>query len=330
MKLQRREKILAAVTAGLVALSAGWILFFSGGSLSYAELSRQRDDLVTQVNRKEMAVKKAAQAARRLAEWQHRALPSDATDARALYQTWLRELAERFQFHQLNVDASASGQQSQRNTFTLFAFTLHGRTNLVKLVEFLYAFSSAGHLHQIRSIDVKPVENSPELDVSLTVEAMSLPGADRTNKLTTAQNKTLPRAKLADYSKTIVGRNVFGPFRPAGNAMGMGADAAQTTFVTAIVGGDRGEVWLIERTSGRDWKLHEGEHLQAGSLQGTIKTIGTSDVTIDVDGHLRRYRCGDQLRGGEEVREPGPADPPHRGTVDLPPRTKREESKPLR
>ena len=320
MKLQRREKILVAVAVGLVALSAAWVLFFAGGSRSYAELSARRDQLVMQVNKKEMNVKMAAIAARRLAEWQHCALPSDATDARALYQTWLRELAERFQFRQLNVNAS--GQQSQRNTFTLFAFTLHGRTSLAKLVEFLYAFSSAGHLHQIRSIDVKPVENPPELDVSLTVEAMSLPGADRTNKLTTMQNKTLHRAKLSEYSEKIVGRNVFGPVRAAGNSLETAADAAQTTFVTAILGGDGGEVWLIERTTGKDWKLHEGEHLQAGSLQGTVKAIGTHDVTIDLGGHLRRYRCGDHLRGGEEVPEQGQPSTPRNGHDSLPSRTK--------
>ena len=74
------------------------------------------------------------------------------------------------------------------------------------------------------------------------------------------------------------------------------------SLVHAVDG--RGEVWLVERTSGKDWKLHDGERLEIGLLRGTVRTIGTHDVTVDVGGRLRRYRTGDNLGGGEEMQKP--------------------------
>ena len=311
MKLQRREKILAAAAVGLVLLSAAWFLLFSGGSLSYRQLEVRCDQLETQVRKKEADVKAAKVAEKRLADWQRRALPSDTTDAPVLYQTWLRQLTDRLQFQQPTIQSTPV--QSKPKTFTLWTFKVRGRTSLSKLVEFLYEFYSAGHLHQIRLIDVKTIPNSTDLDVNIDVEAMSLPGADRKGELTKERSKSFGLAKLSDYSKRIEQRNLFGPFRPAGAP----PDAAQTTFVTGIVAVEgRGEVWLVDRTTGKDWKLHEGETLQVGLFQGRVKAISMDEITIDVGGRLRRYHKGDNLRGGEEVggpQQPGPPRMRHNG-----------------
>lgn len=298
MKMQRREKILAATAGGLALLLALWFLFFSGGGLSYDQLRARRDQLALDVAKKEREVRAAEAAKRRLADWRRRSLPSDAAEARVLYQAWLRELVDRMQFQQPTVEST--GVESKARTSSLLKFKVHGRANLAKLTEFLYEFHSAGHLHQIRLIDVGTVPNSADLDVNIDVEALSLPGAECKNKLTEDRGKTLGPAKLSDYSNPIVKRNLFGPFRPT--AVQQPPDAAQSTFVTAILAVDgRGEAWLIDRTSGRDWKLHQGEPFQVGTFRGTVKTIGSRDVVVEVEGRLRRYRSGDNLRGGEEM-----------------------------
>jgi hypothetical protein len=299
MKLQRREKILAAAAGGLALVAAAWFLLFSGGNLSYGQLRDRRDQLAAEVTKKEGDVRAAARAAKRLAEWQRRALPSDVTDARAHYQTWLRELADRLQFQQPTIEST--GVESRPKAFTLLKFKVHGRTNLFGLAAFLYEFYSAGHLHQIRLLDIAAVPNSRDLEVNIDVEAMSLPGADRKSGLTAEHGKALRLSKPSDYSRKIVARNLFGPFRPP---MSGPPDMAQSTFVTAILAVDgRGEVWLIDKTSGADWKLHEGERFRLGFLPGSVKAIGAREVTIELGGQLRRYRNGDSLRGGEEVRE---------------------------
>jgi hypothetical protein len=293
MTLQRREKILAAAAGGLTLLLALWFLFFSGRSLSHDQLSERRDKLQVEVEKKQRQVKAAEASVRRLAEWRRRALPSDVAEARVLYQAWLRELADRFEFRQPSVEST--GQEPRSQTATLLKFNVRGRTKLAKLTEFLHEFYRAGHLHQIRVIDVSKTPNSTDLTVNLEVEALSLPGADRKNKLTELQNKAIPSAELSTYKDAIVKRDLFAPFRPTGDEP---PDAAQTTFVTAILGVDGvGEVWLVDRGSGKDWKLHVGEPLEVGSVKGTVKSIGTHGVVVEIDGQPRRYRTGDNLRG---------------------------------
>jgi hypothetical protein len=309
MKLQRREKILGAVAGGLTLLLAVWFLFFSGGSLSYGRLCARRDQLAPEVAKKERAVKAAAVAARRLAEWQRRALPSDVAEARVQYQAWLRELVDRLRFQQPTIEST--GVETRPQTYSLLKFKVHGRTDRAKFTEFLHEFYSAGHLHQIRMMDISRVPNSTDLEVSIDVEALSLPDADRKNKLTEDPGKSLRLVQLVDYSKTIVKRDLFAPFRPVEKHEP--PDAAKSTFVTAILAVDgRGEVWLVDRTTGKDRKLHVGEQLEVGSLRGTVKSIGTHDLVVDVGGRLRRYRSGDNLgsggdspRGGDRFRGGG-------------------------
>ena len=130
MKLQRREKILAAAAGGLALLLIVWFLFFSGGPLSYDRLSVRRDQLKLEVAKKEHEVSAAESAARRLAEWQHRALPSDVSEARVQYQAWLRELADRLQFQQATIEST--GVESRPKVFSLLKYKVHGRTNLVR------------------------------------------------------------------------------------------------------------------------------------------------------------------------------------------------------
>ena len=47
----------------------------------------------------------------------------------------------------------------------------------------MYRFYSAGFLHQIRKLNVKPVPNSTDLQVNLIIEALSLPTAVAENEL---------------------------------------------------------------------------------------------------------------------------------------------------
>jgi hypothetical protein len=310
MKLQRREKILAAAAGGLTLLLIVWFLFFSGGPLSYDRLSARRDQLKLEIAKKEREVSAAENAARRLAAWQLRALPSEVSEARVQYQAWLRELADRLRFQQPTIEST--GVETRAQASTLLKFKVHGRTNLFSLARFLYDFYSAGHLHQIRLIDISTIPNSRDLEVNLDVEALSLPGADRKNKLTEERGKSLQLANFMDYGKTIFRRDLFSPFRQ--REIRQERDVAKTTFVTAILTVEgRGEVWLVDRTSGKDWKLHVGESLEVGSLQGTVKSIGLHDFVADVEGQLRTYHSGDKLRSAEENTSAPPGRPGPQG-----------------
>lgn len=93
MKLQRREKMLAGLTLGLIGLAGLWFLFFFGESRSDEQLIADQTKLTDEIKEKEKLVQAAGRDAKRLAEWQRRALPAEPSLARSLYRNWLSSLA---------------------------------------------------------------------------------------------------------------------------------------------------------------------------------------------------------------------------------------------
>ena len=299
MKLNRREKILACAAGGLIAAIAVWLLLVAGDGRSAGKLRTERSRLAAEVDGKQNLLEAAARDAKRLAAWQHRALPADPVVARSLYQNWLRSLANRVNFRHLNVESKEA--ESRRDAFTRISFSIHAQASLAELTEVLYEFYSAGPFHQIRRMDVKPQENSRDLDVNLAVEALSLPGADAKDHLCKEPGHGLRLAKLADYRVPIVARNLFAPYAPPMKEKTN--DVAEYAFITAFieVAGSR-QVWLQDRTADKTWRLAEGATFEVGGVRGTVQTIApTREVVVDFDGHRRRLHDGDNLRGGVEV-----------------------------
>jgi hypothetical protein len=298
--LKKREKILAALAGGLVLAVIAGVLLFTGDGRPGGQLRGERDRLAAEVEKKQGKLDAARRSAEQLAAWERRALPTDATSARSLYQNWLRGLADRVRLRQVKLDSGEA--QSRRNMYTLFSFTVRGRATLLQLARFLHEFYAAGHLHQVRRLDMKPVEGSSDLDVTLNIEALSLPGADRAEKLSQEPGTWLKLVQLSDYN-LIAQRNLFSP--PASARTGPppsppSLDAAQFTFVTAIIKDVDGQtqVWLVDRMAGKTLKLNQGERFQIGPVQGRVAQIGTDDVVVELDGRSRRLRLGDHLRGG--------------------------------
>ena len=305
MKLNRREKILAGAAGGLVLALAAWALAFSGDTRSRVVLRAARDRLAADVQSKRERVDAVKQSQQRLAQWERRALPSDLHAARSQYQTWLRGRADRAGFRQLNIDSSEG--QARRKAYTLFSFTVRGRAGLGELTQFLYDFYSAGHLHQIRRMEIKPIEDSQYLDVTITVEAVSLPGADRKDELTKEPGSGLREVKLSAYRDPIVRRNLFVPYSPVIREERPSFDVARYAVVTGITSVDgRRELWLEDRTAGKRWRLHEGEGFQVGKIRGTVKSIGADSAVIEFDGRERQLALGNNLRSEPRGAERGP------------------------
>jgi hypothetical protein len=311
MTWQRREKILAGAAGALVALVALWFLLFSA-ERSTAQLEGDRNRLAADVQRKQTELNVASRDRKQLGEWQRRALPSDRTLARSLYQNWLRGLANQRNFRQLTVETKEIVSKSNIATFT---FTMHANAALAELTQFLYDFYAAGHLHQIRTLDITPIEKSKDLGLTIIVEAVSLPDADRKDQLTKELGHGLKKAKLADYRDPIVKRDLFAAFiaGPTPGAAPPGAadkvDPGKFAFVTGFteVDGVR-EVWLQDRMGGKTYQLSEGERFQIGPLSGKVQSIGSNrEVVVEFDGKQCRLHDGQNLRDGVEI---GPAEKP--------------------
>lgn len=322
MKLQRREKILAGVTLGLVGLGGLWFLLFAGDSRSADQLVQERTKLTSEIELKQRQLQAAARDAKRLAQWQRRALPADLPLARSLYRNWLSSLAASVNLRKPTLVAVEAG--ARRDQFTRISFTLRAQAALGDLVEFMYKFYKAGFLHQIRKMDIKPIQNSRDLDVNFSIEALSLPTAESKKKLPENAPYVLQLARLSDYRDPIVSRDFFHAYvrPPARSRRREGTvDPADFAFVTGFteVDGGAAKVWIQDRIAGKPWKLGIGESFAVGNAKGTVESIRPEgEAIVEFDGHRRLLRVGDNLRGGVEIQEPRPKQPDEDGNSTAP------------
>ncbi len=333
MRLRRREKVLAVVVAVALAIvlwQLGLVLIrsrLSTPGVSLSDLRAQRNTKQKVLDDHRRTVERAEQAATRLAQWQRRCLPSDPAAARAHYQDWLRELIERLDFRGREV---FSGEPQSRQgpggvpIYTVFPFRIQGRATLEQVVEFLHAFYTAGHLHKVRRLTLYPAEGSGLLDVSVSIEALSLPRADRRDTLSEVHSDRLKLDDVEAYLQQIDRRLMEGqryverggvfaayvppappprppepppPYQPPPSPPRF--DHCKYTKVSAILEIDgKPRVWLLVQTTGERRELGEGEAFEIGGTRGRVIRIGLHEVEIELDGEYRLLASGETLREG--------------------------------
>jgi hypothetical protein len=300
MKLQRREKILIAVAGGLLVTILGFFFFLFGDVPPVEKLLADRTHWKEDVAKKESQLRAAKDDKARLDDWSRRAVPAEQD----IYTNWLSNLATKFITKPFTLVPAQP--DLHKGIYTKFSFTLSGHASLANLTDFLYQFYKAGHLHQITRMVIKPVPNSPDLEVNLTVEALSLPGVDRKDLIKEEGHSLQQGKSLTDYRQPITKRNLFAAFVSRDRKSTV--DVAQFTYVTGVTDVDGKKlVWIQNRMGGRLWKLGEGEKFEIGDIRGIVQKINPAkdmdEVVLDVDGHRRLLRAGDNLRGGVEVKK---------------------------
>jgi hypothetical protein len=177
------------------------------------------------------------------------------------------------------------------------------------VVKFLYDFYSANHLQKIRNLSLTP--DKDKLTVSIDVEAMMLPAAERKDDLLKDPLPKLAKGDLSAYEKLIGGRDLFvkgGPPRAVGPGPAPPAalplDVAKYTKVTAIksVNGEP-EIDVNVRTTGQQFAgLKEGAEFKVGDSTYKVLEINTYDALLLVDGKDRKQiKLGDMLRDAVPV-----------------------------
>jgi hypothetical protein len=302
MTLQKREKILVIAVGSLLAiLILYWIWPSSAGSL--ADLNKSLDDLQQKVAAKTLQINQARRAQAHLEDWQRRALPANQATARSLYQNWLLKMADGVKLKNLNINPFDAS--SRRGVYAGLGFTITGQGTLDQLTQFLYEFYSAGHLHKIRTLNILPMKNSSDLELTIVIEALSLPGSKQTDKLSAEPAKRLKLDSMDEYKKIISGRNLFAVYAPKPPAVEKKPeikqdpklDVLQFSYLTAIIEADGvPEAWIFERTSGQTFKVHEGEQFTIGKVQGKMIRIGYNEIEIEIDGQVRTIGYGNSLK----------------------------------
>jgi hypothetical protein len=285
--LKYRKQMLLAVM-GLLLLGYGGDWLWSTLTEPIQSLRQKQQTLRKDIDRRQLEVAKARQAAKTLAAWSQESLPADPQVARSLYQAWLLELVNRLGLTGPSVDST---QPSERNGYVSMTFSLQARGTLDQWTRFLYEFYRSGQLHQLRSVAFTPISKHDQLDMVFSIEALVLPGANSEERLSDAVSDRLAFERLQDY-QPVVRRNLFG-------ASGA-ADPTDQTLLTGIhsVNGVP-EAWFTLRHETDPEravaKLRLGQTLVIGEFQAKLLEIAEQDVTLEADGERWLVAIGESL-----------------------------------
>lgn len=292
-----RQYILAGVFGAMVLYYVGNMVVdqFIEGPLQAA---RQRgEQLQKSIDQREKELQRARSEAKLLARWESQSLPADAEVARSLYQGWLVELVEAAGLK--NPSYAVSDPVGSRSAYQTIACTIRGRGTLAQLTEFLYIFYRTDLLHQVRSLSITPIQGSNELDLSVSIEAIILPGAgpekldqdsifDEFRARAWRISDRLASSGLDAYRNPIVGRNLF--------SISSAPDPSDFAYLTAIssVNGQP-EAWFTVRSTDEVLRLCEGDWLKIGAVEGVLVEIADSDVVIEIEGERWLLTLGESL-----------------------------------
>lgn len=303
--MQKREKQLLAVVVAMVALLGGNWLFgklWSAHSTRVEALSTAETD----GQKKDNQILAGKRAANRLSTWEKQSLPSDFEKARSLYSDWLRKTVADAGLEDPNVEpqlatptmlksGAARGTKSGPRpiVYQRLPYSVRGKATTEQLTKFLHAFYSSGHLHLIRSLKLTP-QKDDKLDVTIGIDALALPTADRTDALANVPVETLPGGKLDAYNDAITKRKLFAaytappPPKPPGDErpkpIDPAVDPARFAKVTAIVTDPVLVVWIHVETTGKLFKLAEGQEFDLGEQRhGKVHRIHLASRTVEVE-----------------------------------------------
>ena len=131
-----------------------------------------------------------------------------------------------------------------------------------------------------------PNQKTGELDLSITIEAASLPEADRED-LTQERADRLASASIEAYSQ-IAARDFF--------AVGGGLDPTDQTFLSAVTDVDgKPQAWFTLRETDELLKLVPGAVLTVGQFRGVVAEIEDQDVILESDGRRWLLTIGECL-----------------------------------
>jgi hypothetical protein len=287
MDTNNREKMLIIVTLVMVALAGFW-----GGKTVLQRTLRnrsQREILQGELDELNGEIKDNNENALRLEEFQERSLPSDTGIASAHYQNWLLKLAETAGFQNTQV-AKGTARSIDSGQYTRISFTLRGRGELYKVVRFLHAFYSEDQLNLIRFMNLKPINDSQYLDITITVEAASLPTAEREDTLALGLITPIGDRDIESF-QPILERDFFtayAPPRPEPPGPGPGPElgpepVAEPSFDTYIhtyysshlvIDGEP-EAWIDIRPTNEQLRLRTNDEFQLHT------TDYTANCTVD-------------------------------------------------
>jgi hypothetical protein len=312
--MNRREKMLALMVVLIVAALGVKSLHgrYRDAVDRRAKAVAEAQDRLFAVNRK---LAQGRAAVRQLQDWESRSLPADRDKAITLYKAWLLETAKKAGL-EVN-DINPTSRPSASTAYTAIGYQIKAAGSLKNVAAMLYEFYRSPQLHQITRLQLTRPQGATNIEVSLDVEALSLPRAEATDKLPEGDSKRLKLASVDDYQKTLDDRdlvNVYQPPRPPRPPIADRSerpkpekfdDAEQAHFTASVGPAEALQAWITVRTTGEAMHLSAGDEIKVGLLEGKIVSIEGRSLIYESEGKKYRVALGESLRKGKELAPDG-------------------------
>jgi len=276
--------LLIVVSVGVAF--GGYMFYRSAYQKPRAELAQKRQELEQQIANGKNASETMTARSTALESLYTRSFPLDRNQAGLEYQMWLTQMLEFCNIRDAQVVVGKYTHPRNSGTATQM-FRVSGRCALIDLTQFLYEFYWTPFLHRISVMDVTPVENSNMLDVTLTIEGLTILYKENPNQAFPLKDKlpltTNPPQQLAS--------GPFAAYQSLGDleifrAVKSGVDAVSCTILTGTPSftDETGETVTVSRwnleTEGRTISLKAGERMKIGAFDATILDVDADIVVL--------------------------------------------------
>lgn len=257
------------------------LLVFQGGKMmSSSLLEEPRKKLKREIAKVEKRIEghdekifKGLEAQDLLPDWEIQSLPKITDTASKDYKNWLLVMVKRSGLENVNVEANRS-VTTKKGVYNALSFSLRGKGTWEQLTAFLYEFYQTNMAHRIESLSINPIRSTGQVDVSMSIQALSVVGADR-EQLNMGPSDRLASKDVQEY-RPIISRNLF--------SIGGEFDPVNQTHLSAILYSSRDgepEAWFHLRATDEKLELRRGETLEVGDFSGKIVDIDKTDVVIE-------------------------------------------------
>ncbi|ADB18324.1 hypothetical protein Psta_3665 [Pirellula staleyi DSM 6068] len=206
--MKQNERLLAIGVGSMLVLIVGYY-FYTSIDASFASKRKRIDELESQISAQKREVLQGRQAELRLEELAARSLPRNSSEAEVGYKNWLFQLVQKAKL--TDQDVAFVTRRPLDDIGELHTFTIAGKGSIDQLVQLLYSIYEVDLLHRVSKLTIRPVKDSKNLSIQMTVEAISLVGGPDSSSISTNPGDRMMLSSLDEYRSSIVGRNLFGP-----------------------------------------------------------------------------------------------------------------------
>ncbi|UUO04478.1 putative Ig domain-containing protein [Blastopirellula sp. J2-11] len=205
--MNQREKILVGLV-GLLVIFGVLYLGYGRYASAYDQRAKQLAALQGQIDQEEFVEIQAILAAQRLATYREHSLPEDYRVSQSLYSNWLHEKVGEVGFEDVSIKPLSRKKVGMHSEY---AFSVRAKAPLARITQFCYEFYAFNVLHKIKSVSLRPLPDSENLEVTLSVEAIGIEGVNDLVDAKAKRRELLTHGELADYQKVILARDFFRP-----------------------------------------------------------------------------------------------------------------------